>query len=132
MTRLLIVEDNEMNRDMLSRRLSRRGYQVLVACDGVQGVEAARTHQPDLILMDLSLPEMDGWTATRILKAGPGTRHIPVVALTAHAMEQDRDQALAAGCDAFDTKPVEIGRLIEIMNRLLGERSFPHDDHPVS
>ena len=119
MTRLLIVEDNEMNRDMLCRRLARRGYEVLVACDGIQGIEVARNQQPDLILMDLSLPEMDGWTATRILKSETSTRHIPVVALTAHAMETDREKALAAGCDAFDTKPVEIGRLIEIMNRLL-------------
>jgi CheY-like chemotaxis protein len=118
-TRLLIVEDNEMNRDMLCRRLARRGYEVLVACDGMQGIEVARNQQPDLILMDLSLPEMDGWTATRILKSETSTRHIPVVALTAHAMETDRQKALAAGCDAFDTKPVEIGRLIEIMNRLL-------------
>ena len=119
MTRLLIVEDNEMNRDMLCRRLARRGYEVLVACDGIQGIEVARNQQPDLILMDLSLPEMDGWTATRILKSETSTRHIPIVALTAHAMETDREKALAAGCDAFDTKPVEIGRLIEIMNRLL-------------
>jgi two-component system, cell cycle response regulator DivK len=118
-TRLLIVEDNEMNRDMLCRRLARRGYEVLVACDGMQGIEVARNQQPDLILMDLSLPEMDGWTATRMLKSETSTRHIPVVALTAHAMETDRKKALAAGCDAFDTKPVEIGRLIEIMNRLL-------------
>jgi CheY-like chemotaxis protein len=119
LTRLLIVEDNEMNRDMLCRRLARRGYEVLVACDGIEGIEVARNQQPDLILMDLSLPEMDGWTATRILKSETSTRHIPVLALTAHAMETDREKALAAGCDAFDTKPVEIGRLIEIMNRLL-------------
>jgi len=119
MTRLLIVEDNEMNRDMLCRRLIRRGYQVIVACDGLEGIAAARSQQPDLILMDLSLPEMDGWTATRILKADSGTRRIPVVALTARAMATDREKALSAGCDAFDTKPVEIGRLIEIMNRLL-------------
>jgi CheY-like chemotaxis protein len=119
MTRLLIVEDNEMNRDMLSRRLARRGYAIVVACDGVEGIEAARKQLPDLILMDLSLPEMDGWTATRILKSDSSTRHIPIVALTAHAMPSDREKALSAGCDAFDTKPVEIGRLIEIMNRLL-------------
>jgi CheY-like chemotaxis protein len=90
MTRLLVIEDNEMNRDMLSRRLTRRGYDVLVAGDGVEGVEAARKHLPDLILMDLSLPGMDGWTATRILKSDSNTRHIPVIALTAHAMESDR------------------------------------------
>jgi CheY-like chemotaxis protein len=119
MTRLLIVEDNEMNRDMLSRRLSRRGYEVMIARDGLQGLEVARSQRPDLILMDLSLPEMDGWTATRILKSEALTRDIPVVALTAHALESDRDKALLAGCDAFDTKPVEIARLVEIMNRLL-------------
>jgi len=119
MTRLLIVEDNQMNRDMLCRRLTRRGYEVLVACDGMEGIGAARNQRPDLILMDLSLPGMDGWTATRILKSDSSTRHIPVVALTAHAMPADREKALSAGCDAFDTKPVEIGRLIEIMNRLL-------------
>jgi len=125
MTRLLVIEDNEMNRDMLSRRLTRRGYEVLVACDGVEGVEAARIHLPDLILMDLSLPEMDGWTATRILKSDSRTRHIPVIALTAHAMEGDRQKALSAGCNAFDTKPVEIARLIEIMNRLLKGSNLP-------
>ena len=130
MTRLLVIEDNEMNRDMLSRRLARRGYEVLVACDGVEGIEAARSHLPDLILMDLSLPEMDGWTATRILKSDSNTRHIPVIALTAHAMESDRAKALSAGCDVFDTKPVEIARLIEIMNRLLQEKTN-HADHPV-
>lgn len=125
MPKILLVEDNEMNRDMLSRRLTRRGYEVLVACDGVEGVEAARIHLPDLILMDLSLPEMDGWTATRILKSDSRTRHIPVIALTAHAMEGDRQKALSAGCNAFDTKPVEIARLIEIMNRLLKGRNLP-------
>ena len=125
MTRLLVIEDNEMNRDMLSRRLTRRGYDVLVACDGVEGVEAARIHLPDLILMDLSLPEMDGWTATRILKSDSNTRHIPVIALTAHAMESDREKAFSAGCNAFDTKPVEIARLVEIMNRLLQGRKLP-------
>jgi CheY-like chemotaxis protein len=119
MTRLLIVEDNEMNRDMLSRRLIRRGYEVVEARDGIEGIEIARNQQPDLILMDLSLPEMDGWTATRILKSESSTRHIPVVALTAHAMAADRERALLVGCDAVDTKPVEIARLIEIMNRLL-------------
>jgi CheY-like chemotaxis protein len=132
MTRLLIVEDNEMNRDMLSRRLSRRGYEVMVACDGMEGIETARNRQPDLILMDLSLPEMDGWTATRILKSEASTRDIPVVALTAHAMEADREKAFLAGCDAFDTKPVEIARLVEIMNRLLEKRNLNHADHPVS
>jgi two-component system cell cycle response regulator DivK len=129
MTRLLVIEDNEMNRDMLSRRLTRRGYEVLVACDGVEGIEAARNHLPDLILMDLSLPEMDGWTATQILKSDSNTRHIPVIVLTAHAMESDRQKAFSAGCDAFDTKPVEIARLTEIMTRLLQERTN-HADHP--
>ncbi|HEX4592678.1 MAG TPA: response regulator [Bryobacteraceae bacterium] len=132
MTRLLIVEDNEMNRDMLARRLTRRGYEVMIACDGIAGIEAARNQQPDLILMDLSLPEMDGWTAMRILKSDTGTRDIPVVALTAHAMDADREKALLAGCDAFDTKPVEITRLIDIMNRLLQKRNLNYDDHPVS
>ena len=130
MTRLLVIEDNELNRDMLSRRLTRRGYEVLVACDGVAGIEAARIHLPDLILMDLSLPEMDGWTATRILKSDSNTRHIPVIALTAHALKGDRQKALSAGCDAFDTKPVDIARLIELMNRLLQERNT-HADHPA-
>jgi two-component system, cell cycle response regulator DivK len=129
MTRLLVIEDNEMNRDMLSRRLTRRGYEVLVACDGVEGIEAARNHLPDLILMDLSLPEMDGWTATQILKSDSNTRHIPVIVLTAHAMESGRQKAFSAGCDAFDTKPVEIARLTEIMTRLLQERTN-HADHP--
>jgi len=123
MIRLLIVEDNEMNRDMLSRRLARRGYVVTVARDGMEGIQSAREQQPDLILMDLSLPEMDGWTATRILKSDSSTRHIPVVALTAHVMEGDREKALSAGCDAFDTKPVDIGRLTEIVNRLLPRRN---------
>jgi CheY-like chemotaxis protein len=131
LTRVLIVEDNKMNRDMLSRRLARRGYEIVVAADGVQGIEAARSQRPDLILMDLSLPEMDGWTAMRILKSEAATRDIPVVALTAHAMESDRQQALLAGCDAYDTKPVEIARLIEIMSRLLQERNPPHADHPA-
>ncbi len=123
MTKLLIVEDNEMNRDMLSRRLVRRGYEVAVACDGVEGLEAARRERPDLILMDMSLPEMDGWTATQILKSDLLTRATPVVALTAHATPADRDRALAAGCDAFETKPVDLVRLLELINRLLTERN---------
>jgi CheY-like chemotaxis protein len=123
MIRLLLVEDNEMNRDMLSRRLARRGFELIVACDGVEGVEAARTQHPDLILMDLSLPELDGWAATRILKSDPTTRDTPVIALSAHAMPGDREKALAAGGDAFDTKPVDIARLMGIIDELLKERS---------
>jgi two-component system, cell cycle response regulator DivK len=117
--RILLVEDNEMNRDMLSRRLLRRGYEVILAEDGLQSLEAARTQSPDLILMDMSLPVMDGWEATRRLKQTEGTARIPVVALTAHALSDDRDKALKAGCDAYETKPVELPRLIETIERLL-------------
>ena len=120
MPRILLVEDNDMNRDMLGRRLARRGYEVLFAADGLDGVRQALTAKPDLILMDLSLPVMDGWQATRLLKAEPSTSAIPVIALTAHAMARDRESALAAGCDEFETKPVELGRLIERMESLLG------------
>jgi two-component system, cell cycle response regulator DivK len=114
------VEDNEMNRDMLSRRLERRGYQVLMAMDGEQGVALAQRERPDLILMDMSLPVLDGWEATRRLKSDGETRGIPVIALTAHAMASDEQKAREAGCDDFDTKPVELPRLIEKMERLLG------------
>jgi CheY-like chemotaxis protein len=117
--KILLVEDNEMNRDMLSRRLVRKGYDVVIAEDGVQGVELANSESPDLILMDMSLPEMDGWEATRRLKADEKTRAIPVIALTAHAMSNDRDKALEAGCDDYDTKPVELPRLLEKMDKLL-------------
>jgi CheY-like chemotaxis protein len=120
--KILLVEDNEMNRDMLSRRLARNGYAVVIAVDGQQGVEMAAAERPDLILMDMSLPVMDGWEATRRVKADPVTRAIPVIALTAHAMAQDREQALAAGCDDFDTKPVELPRLLEKIKALLGAR----------
>lgn len=120
MHNILIVEDNEMNRDMLSRRLERRGYAVTMAVDGQQGVEMARGGKPDLILMDMSLPVMDGWTATQALKADPETAHIPVIALTAHAMEGDGDKARAAGCDDYDTKPIEFSRLLEKMGKFLG------------
>lgn len=120
MPRILLVEDNELNRDMLSRRLQRRGYEIAVAIDGVQAVQAATRDRPDLILMDMSLPGMDGWEATRQIKAQPGTRAIPVVALTAHAMAGDRERALAAGCDEFETKPVELERLLAKMQALLG------------
>ena len=119
MTKILLVEDNEMNRDMLSRRLTRKGYEVVVAVDGKAGVEAARAESPDLVLMDLSLPEIDGWEATRMLKADPSTEAIPVVALTAHAMSGDRASALDAGCDAFELKPIDFPRLIEKMETLL-------------
>jgi CheY-like chemotaxis protein len=115
------VEDNEMNRDMLSRRLIRRGFDVVVAVDGEQGVARAAQERPDIILMDMSLPVLDGWEATRRLKAADTTRSIPVIALTAHAMSGDRDKAFAAGCDDYDTKPIELPRLLEKIGRLLGE-----------
>ena len=120
MPRVLLVEDQEMNRDMLSRRLKKRGYEVLIAVDGAEGLEKARSESPELILMDMSLPVIDGWEATRQLKADEATRGIPVVALTAHAMSTDRDKALEAGCDAYETKPVELPRLLETIEKLLG------------
>ena len=120
MPKLLLVEDNEMNRDMLSRRLVKRGYEVIIALDGEQGVAMARAEAPALILMDMSLPGIDGWEATRRLKAAAETRAIPVIALTAHAMAGDREKALAAGCDDFDTKPVELPRLLQKIEALLG------------
>jgi CheY-like chemotaxis protein len=120
MPTLLYIEDNEMNRDMLSRRLQRRGFEVLIASDGEQGVAMAAAEKPDLILMDMSLPVLDGWQATRRLKAAPDTAGIPVIGLTAHAMATDRDRCLEAGCDDYDTKPVELTRLLEKIERLLG------------
>ncbi len=123
MARILLVEDNEMNRDMLSRRLKKRGYEVQIAIDGQEGVDMARSSPPDLILMDMSLPVKDGWTATTELKADPDMRSIPIVALTAHAMAGDRDKALEAGCDAYETKPIELPRLLETIQKLLGEQS---------
>ncbi len=120
MARILLVEDQEMNRDMLSRRLKKRGYEVSIAVDGAEGVEKARSESPDLILMDMSLPVMDGWEATRTLKGDEATRSIPVVALTAHAMSTDREKALEAGCDAYETKPVELPKLLGTMEKLLG------------
>ena len=120
MAKILLVEDNEMNRDMLSRRLVRRGYEVVIAVDGEQGVAMARSEAPSLILMDMSLPGLDGWEATRQIKADPQTRGIPVIALTAHAMAGDREKAMAAGCDDFDTKPVELERLLGKIAALLG------------
>ncbi|MDX1980931.1 MAG: response regulator [Bryobacteraceae bacterium] len=121
MPRILLVEDNEMNRDMLSRRLERKGYEVIVAADGKTGLELARALAPDLILMDMSLPGVDGWEATRILKAAPETRGLPIIALTAHAMPADRERAMAAGCDDYDTKPVEFQRLLAKMDAHLRE-----------
>jgi two-component system, cell cycle response regulator DivK len=112
MTRILIVEDDEMNRDMLSQRLERRGYSISIATDGGAGVEMASSEKPDLILMDMSLPVIDGWEATRRVKANPETNHIPVIALTAHAMAGDRDKTIQAGCDDYDTKPIELRRLL--------------------
>jgi two-component system cell cycle response regulator DivK len=119
MTTILIVEDNEMNRDMLSRRLVKKGYDVLLAIDGETGLEVARANTPDLVLMDMSLPVVDGWEATRRLKADDRLKHIPVIALTAHAMANDRDKALEAGCDDYDTKPIELPRLLAKMEALL-------------
>jgi CheY-like chemotaxis protein len=120
MTKVLLVEDNEMHRDMLSRRLTRRGFEVVFAADGQHGLNLARSERPDIILMDMSLPVMDGWEATRRVKSEEATRHVPVIALTAHAMSGDAEKALAAGCDDYDTKPVEIDRLIGKIERLLG------------
>jgi CheY-like chemotaxis protein len=119
MPRILLVEDNELSRDMLSRRLIRRGYDVLLATDGAQGVDVARSGAPDIILMDMSLPVIDGWEATRRLKAGEDTRDIPIIALTAFAMASDERQAREAGCDDFDTKPVDLPRLLEKVERWL-------------
>jgi len=120
MAKILLVEDNEMNRDMLSRRLTRNGFEVVIAVNGQEGVDLAVSEKPDLILMDMSLPILDGWEATRQVKAHPETAKIPVIALTAHAMAQDKADALAAGCDEFDTKPVELPRLMGKINALLG------------
>jgi two-component system, cell cycle response regulator DivK len=120
MTKVLLVEDNEMNRDMLSRRLIRRGFQVVFAMDGQQGIDLARSERPDIILMDMSLPVIDGWEVTRRVKADDVTRSVPVIGLTAHAMAGDREKAIEAGCDDYDTKPVELDRLIGKIERLLG------------
>jgi two-component system, cell cycle response regulator DivK len=127
MPKILLVEDNEMNRDMLSRRLARRGYEVVMALDGQQAVEMAQSAAPDLILMDMSLPVIDGWEATRRVKAMPATRSIPIIALTAHAMAGDREKALEAGCDDYDTKPIDLERLLPKIQALLGRgpRSAP-------
>ena len=119
MTKVLVVEDNEMNRDMLSRRLVKKGFEVVLAVDGRQGVDLAGTAAPDLILLDMSLPVMDGWEVAQRLKSDPATREIPTIALTAHAMEGDREKALEAGCDEYDTKPVEFKRLLGKIHDLL-------------
>ena len=123
MLKVLLVEDNEMNRDMLSRRLARRGFDVLMAVDGEQGVQMAKTEMPDLILMDMSLPVLDGWEATRQIKAEATTQSIPLIALTAHAMAGDRDKSIQAGCEDYDTKPIELPRLLDKMDRLLNEKT---------
>ena len=123
MAKVLLVEDNEMNRDMLLRRLKRKGYEVVCALDGAQGIAMAESESPDLILMDMSLPEVDGWEATRRVKANPATAAIPVIGLTAHAMDGDREEALSAGCDEYDTKPVELERLLGKMKHLLGDKA---------
>jgi two-component system, cell cycle response regulator DivK len=121
MAKILLVEDNEMNWDMLSRRLGRRGYEVVVAVDGEKGVTMSRSEGPDLILMDMSLPVLDGWEATRQIKAAPETRAIPVIALTAHAMVGDKEKAMAAGCDDYDTKPIDFKRLLDKIEAALAK-----------
>jgi len=123
MPKILLVEDNEMNRDMLSRRLQRRGFEVLTAVDGESGLALTKSETPALVLMDMSLPGIDGWEATRQLKADPATSAIPVIALTAHAMAGDREQALAAGCDDFDIKPIDLDRLLAKIEALLGGKA---------
>jgi CheY-like chemotaxis protein len=125
MPRILLVEDNEMNRDMLSRRLERKGHSVTMAFDGAEGLLKARSDAPDLILMDMSLPVMDGWEATRQLKADETTRRIPVIALTAHAMASDEQKARESGCDDFDTKPIELPRLLDKIEALLQAKAGP-------
>ncbi|NEP42854.1 MAG: response regulator [Okeania sp. SIO2H7] len=123
MPKILLVEDNEMNRDMLSRRLKRKGYEVFIAVDGAEGVEMSVSKEPDLILMDMSLPVLDGWQATTQIKANLETQDIPVIAMTAHAMAGDREKCLAAGCDEYDTKPVEFPRLLDKIQKLLSKKA---------
>jgi CheY-like chemotaxis protein len=125
MAKILLVEDSEMNRDMLARRLARRGYEVVIAVDGAQGVTLAQTEAPDLILMDMNLPVLDGSEATRQLRAAPATRSIPIIALTAHAMSGDREKAREAGCDDYDTKPIELERLLGKIEVLLKKEATP-------
>jgi CheY-like chemotaxis protein len=122
MPRILLVEDNDMNRDMLSRRLQRKGHEVLMAADGMQGILMAESELPDLILLDMTLPVIDGWEAARRLKASPATTTIPIIALTAHAMAGDREKALEAGCDDYDTKPVDFPQLLSKIDGLVGGR----------
>lgn len=124
MPKILMVEDNEMNVNMLSRRLQKRGYQVVIAGDGAQGYSLARSENPDLILMDISLPSMDGWEVTRLLKSNAETRHIPVIALTAHALVTDREKAFEAGCDEYETKPIDFERLTKKIESLLVEKKL--------
>jgi len=123
MSRILLVEDNELNRDMLSRRLERKGYEVLLAIDGEEGIEKARSHRPDLILLDMRLPHISGWDVARFLKQSSDTREILIVALTADAMDDDRERALAVGCDAYDTKPIDFRKLVERIESLLNSRA---------
>lgn len=125
MAKILLVEDNEMNRDMLSRRLTRKGYEVIIAVDGQDGLENAQTTLPDLIIMDMSLPVIDGWTATTMLKQNPKTRHIPIIGFSAHAMVGDREKGMKAGCDDYDTKPVELPRLLAKIEALLERATTP-------
>ena len=124
MSKILLVEDNEMNRDMLSRRLMRRGYEVPIAVNGQEGVDMAKTESPELILLDMSLPIMDGWEAAKVLKLDPSTKDIPIIALTAHALSGDREKALQAGCDDYDTKPVDLKRLLGKIESFLGARTL--------
>ena len=123
MNRLLLVEDNEMNRDMLTQRLERKGYQIMIAVDGIEGVRMAKSERPDLILMDMSLPNIDGWEATRLIKASVETRDIPVIALTSHAMPGDRERSLEVGCDEYDTKPIDFYRLLTKIDRLMRRKA---------
>lgn len=123
MPKILLVEDNEMNRDMLSRRLQRKGYEVIMAVDGQQGVDMASNQQPDLVLMDMSLPVVDGWEATRLIKSAPASQHIPIIAITAHAMAGDKERAFQAGCDEYDTKPVDLPRLLVKIEALLQRKA---------
>ncbi len=125
MAKILLVEDNEMNRDMLSRRLARKGYEVILATDGKEGIDSAQANLPDLIIMDMSLPIIDGWTATTILKQDPKTKHIPIIGFSAHAMVGDREKGIEAGCDDYDTKPVELTRLLTKIEALLGSAATP-------
>ena len=130
MPKILLVEDNELNRDMLMRRLGRKGYEVLIAVDGGEGLAMAGSVNPHIILLDMSLPVLDGWEVARLLKAGEGTRSIPIIALTAHAMAGDRERAVAAGCDDYDTKPIDLPRLLEKVTALLGARRRPDASDP--